>query len=98
MSIPNASRPYSYIQKDLRAGTTIVINLGSGLIAGIVAAIVSQPADTMLSMINKTKGEPGQGVASRLVTMAGQLGVRGLFLGLGPRFAMLNLICRVVMV
>jgi solute carrier family 25 (mitochondrial phosphate transporter), member 3 len=31
------------------------INLGSGLIAGFAAAIVSQPADTMLSKINKTK-------------------------------------------
>lgn len=30
------------------------VNLGSGLIAGFAAAIVSQPADTMLSKINKT--------------------------------------------
>ncbi len=36
------------------------INLGSGLIAGFAAAIVSQPADTMLSKINKTKGLPGR--------------------------------------
>ncbi|KAK3060705.1 mitochondrial phosphate carrier protein, partial [Teratosphaeriaceae sp. CCFEE 6253] len=31
------------------------VNLGSGLIAGFAAAIVSQPADTMLSKINKSK-------------------------------------------
>ncbi|KAK6429587.1 mitochondrial phosphate carrier protein, partial [Oleoguttula sp. CCFEE 5521] len=31
------------------------VNLGSGVIAGFAAAIVSQPADTMLSKINKTK-------------------------------------------
>jgi len=30
------------------------INLGSGLIAGFAAAIVSQPADTMLSKIEGT--------------------------------------------
>jgi solute carrier family 25 (mitochondrial phosphate transporter), member 3 len=36
------------------------INLGSGLIAGFAAATVSQPVDTMLSKINKTKGLPGR--------------------------------------
>jgi len=71
-------------------GQQTVVNLGSGLIAGFAAAIVSQPADTMLSMINKTKGEPGQGTISRLVTIAGQLGLRGSFGGLGPRMIMVG--------
>ena len=38
-------------------GMQTVINLGSGLVAGFAAAIVSQPADTMLSKINKTQGQ-----------------------------------------
>lgn len=66
------------------------INLGSGLIAGFAAAIVSQPADTMLSMINKTKGAPGQGTVSRLVEIAGQLGLRGSFSGIGARLFMVG--------
>jgi solute carrier family 25 phosphate transporter 3 len=42
--------------KDQLANSTVTsINLGSGLIAGIAAAIISQPADTLLSKINKQK-------------------------------------------
>jgi hypothetical protein len=53
--------------------------------AGFAAAIISQPADTLLSKINKTKALPGETVTSRLIKMGGQLGVKGLFTGLGAR-------------
>jgi len=33
------------------------VHLASGLIAGFAAAVISQPADTLLSKINKTKGD-----------------------------------------
>ncbi len=66
------------------------INLGSGLIAGFVAAIVSQPADTMLSKINKTKGLPGESTVSRLIKIAGELGLRGSFAGLPTRLFMVG--------
>jgi solute carrier family 25 phosphate transporter 3 len=42
-------------QEQLSTSTVTSINLGSGLIAGICAAIISQPADTLLSKINKQK-------------------------------------------
>ncbi|RCH87460.1 Cu/Pi carrier [Rhizopus azygosporus] len=64
------------------------VNLGSGIVAGTVAAIVSQPADTLLSKINKQKGVEGESLTSRLIGMAKQLGPKGLFLGLGPRIVM----------
>ncbi|RKP17796.1 mitochondrial carrier [Rozella allomycis CSF55] len=64
------------------------VNLGSGLIAGTCAAIVSQPADTLLSKINKTKGSSAEGIMTRLIKIAKDLGPRGLFLGLGPRIVM----------
>lgn len=63
--------------------TMTAVNLGGGIIAGTAAAIISQPADTLLSKINKQKGVEGQSVTSRLLTMAGQLGAKGLFVGLG---------------
>ncbi|CEJ60848.1 Putative Mitochondrial phosphate carrier protein [Penicillium brasilianum] len=66
------------------------INLGSGLIAGFAAAIVSQPADTMLSKINKTKGLPGEGTASRLIKITQELGIRGSFSGIGARLFMVG--------
>ena len=71
-------------------GMNTVINLGSGLIAGFAAAIVSQPADTMLSKINKTKGLPGEGTTSRLVKIAKELGLRGSYSGIGARLFMVG--------
>lgn len=72
----------------LSPSTMTGVNLGAGIIAGTAAAIISQPADTLLSKINKQKGVEGQSVTSRLVSMAGKLGAHGLFLGLGPRIVM----------
>ncbi|KAJ9612885.1 mitochondrial phosphate carrier protein [Cladophialophora chaetospira] len=71
-------------------GTKTVVNLGSGLIAGFAAAIVSQPADTMLSKINKTKGLPGEGTTSRLIKIAKELGLRGSYAGIGARLFMVG--------
>ncbi|PSK51822.1 putative mitochondrial carrier protein 6 [Elsinoe australis] len=66
------------------------VNLGSGLMAGFAAAIISQPADTMLSKINKTKGLPGESTTSRLIKIAGELGLRGSFTGLPARLFMVG--------
>lgn len=66
------------------------VNLGSGLMAGFAAAIVSQPADTMLSKISKTKGLPGQGITSRLIGISKELGLRGNFSGIGARLFMVG--------
>jgi solute carrier family 25 phosphate transporter 3 len=71
-------------------GTKTLVNLGSGLMAGFAAAIVSQPADTMLSKINKTKGLPGESTVSRLFKIAGELGFRGSYTGLGARLFMVG--------
>lgn len=71
-------------------GMQTVINLGAGLIAGFAAAIVSQPADTMLSKINKTKGLPGEGTTSRLIKIAQELGLRGSYTGIGARLFMVG--------
>ncbi|KAF5133194.1 Mitochondrial phosphate carrier protein [Metarhizium anisopliae] len=74
----------------LSDGTQTVVNLGSGLVAGFAAAIISQPADTVLSKINKTKGMPGESTVSRLIKIAGELGVRGSFAGLPTRLLMIG--------
>ncbi|OQE41006.1 hypothetical protein PENCOP_c005G03892 [Penicillium coprophilum] len=66
------------------------INLGSGLIAGLAAAIISQPADTMLSKINKTQGAPGEGTVTRLIKIAKELGIRGSYGGIGARLFMVG--------
>ena len=71
-------------------GMQTVINLGSGLMAGFAAAFISQPADTMLSKINKTKRLPGEGTTSRLIKIARELGIRGSFTGIGARLFMVG--------
>lgn len=71
-------------------GMQTIINLGSGLMAGFAAAFISQPADTMLSKINKTKGLPGEGTTSRLIKIARELGLRGSFAGIGARLFMVG--------
>ncbi|ETI20625.1 hypothetical protein G647_06967 [Cladophialophora carrionii CBS 160.54] len=71
-------------------GTKTVVNLGSGLIAGFAAALVSQPADTMLSKINKTKGLPGESTTSRLFKIGKELGLRGSYAGIGARLFMVG--------
>jgi solute carrier family 25 phosphate transporter 3 len=74
----------------LSDGTQTCVNLASGLLAGFAAAIVSQPADTMLSKINKTKGLPNESTTSRLIKIAKELGVRGSFAGLPTRLFMIG--------
>jgi len=63
------------------------IALGSGIIAGFAAAILSHPADTLLSQINKGHGPSGT-MVYRLVTLAREAGPIGIFAGLGPRMVM----------
>jgi len=82
---------YGYVDKSTASsGKQTAINLGSGLMAGFAAAFVSQPADTMLSKINKTKGEPGEGTTSRLIKIAKELGLKGSYTGIGARLFMVG--------
>jgi len=82
---------YQYVDKSKTSdGMQTVYNLGSGLMAGFAAALVSQPADTMLSKINKTQGLPGEGTTSRLIKIAKELGLRGSYTGIGARLFMVG--------
>ncbi|KAI1652029.1 mitochondrial phosphate carrier protein Mir1 [Daldinia loculata] len=79
-----------YPKDKMSDGLQTTVNLGSGLIAGFAAAIVSQPADTMLSKINKSKGLPGESTTSRLIKIAKELGLRGSYSGIGARLFMVG--------
>lgn len=71
--------------------TSLGLSLSSGVIAGVVAAIISHPADTLLSLVNKP-GNGGDGsIASRLVNIAKQEGPYKLcFQGLQARCFMVG--------
>lgn len=82
---------YTLIDKAKASNLTLSgVNLGCGLIAGMAAAFVSQPADTVLSKINKEKGLPGEGTARRIFNIVTQLGLRGSYTGIGPRLVMVG--------
>jgi len=72
--------------------TQFSVSLGSGVVAGVVAAVISHPADTLLSMINKSETAGGSGsIAKRLLTLAKQVGFKKLCLtGLGARCVMIG--------
>ncbi|GJF00516.1 mitochondrial carrier [Phanerochaete sordida] len=74
-------------RRSLSGGSKFAIALGSGVVAGFAAAILSQPADTLLSQINKGHGPTGS-MPHRLAVLAREAGFKGLFAGLGPRMVM----------
>lgn len=77
-------------KESLSTTATTGINLASGLTAGLAAAVVSQPADTLLSKVNKTKKAPGQSTVNLLGQLAKELGVVGSFAGLPTRLVMVG--------
>ncbi|KAJ6585067.1 mitochondrial carrier domain-containing protein [Mycena capillaripes] len=74
-------------KRNLSGTSQFGIALGSGITAGFAAAILSHPADTLLSQINKGHGPSGS-MVFRLTTLAREAGFKGLFAGLGPRMIM----------
>merc|ERR1719454_1478542 len=72
-------------------GGNIAVSLGSGVIAGVVAAIISHPADTLLSKINKEGAGGTGGTVSRLWNISVETGfVKLCTQGLGARCVMIG--------
>jgi len=76
---------------ELGTAANVGVSLGSGVIAGVAAAIISHPADTLLSKVNKA-GAGGEGsMAKRLMTIASETGFVSLCtVGLLPRCVMIG--------
>lgn len=72
--------------------TKMGVALSSGTIAGVAAAIISHPADSLLSLVNKSETAGGTGsIASRLVNITKEVGIAKLCTnGLGPRCVMIG--------
>lgn len=82
---------YSVVdKKELSSMGVTGINLGAGLVAGLAAAVVSQPADTMLSRINKEKAVRDESTTRRLFRIASELGLRGAYTGMQARAVMVS--------
>ncbi|CEH19516.1 mitochondrial carrier [Ceraceosorus bombacis] len=78
------------ITKDLKAkghAAEVAVDLGNGVLAGFAAAILSHPADTLLSKINRGGGGSGSAM-SKLIVLAKETGPVGIWAGLGTRMLM----------
>merc|ERR1712214_222566 len=77
--------------KEVSSGTNLGVMLGSGVIAGVAAAIISHPADTLLSKVNKA-GAGGDGsIPQRMMNITKETGVLKLCTqGLGARCVMIG--------
>lgn len=60
----------------------------SGYLAGVFCAIVSHPADTIVSKLNNVKTDSGVGAA--ISKIYGDIGFKGLWAGLGARIIMIG--------
>lgn len=64
-------------------GEQLIVTFTAGYIAGVFCAVVSHPADTIVSKLNQEKG-------STAVDVAKKLGFAGLWKGLTPRIIMIG--------
>lgn len=78
------SKPKNEYSKSTQLGVTFA----SGYLAGIICAIVSHPADTMVSKLNsiKSEGSLGQNVSK----IYSEIGFNGLWRGLMTRIVMIG--------
>ena len=68
----------------------LMITFISGYWAGIFCAIVSHPADTMVSKLNNIKSEGNQGIGSAVSKIYADIGFAGLWRGLSTRILMVG--------
>merc|ERR1719416_310780 len=89
-----ANAIYATLGKDntqMGSAGNLGVSLLSGVIAGVAAAIISHPADTLLSKVNKA-GAGGDGpMMTRLANIAKEVGfVKLCTVGLLPRCVMIG--------
>jgi solute carrier family 25 (mitochondrial phosphate transporter), member 3 len=79
-----------YKKEEMSNGAKLTVSLSSGVVAGVAAAIISQPADTLLSKIAQAKSN--MSMMQSIAHFSKTLGPSGLFLGMGARAVMVGTI------
>ena len=60
---------------EMSSNQNLGVSLSSGVVAGVAAAIISHPADTLLSKVNKAGAGGTCSMAKRLMTIASETGI-----------------------
>jgi solute carrier family 25 (mitochondrial phosphate transporter), member 3 len=68
---------------DCTKGEQLIVTFAAGYIAGVFCAIVSHPADVVVSKLNQAKGASALDIAKKL-------GFMGMWNGLTPRIIMIG--------
>lgn len=76
-------------KSDYSKGAQIGVSFTGGYLAGILCAIVSHPADVMVSKLNAYR-EPGEAVGAVVSRIYKDIGFGGLWNGLGVRIVMIG--------
>ncbi|CAD1479059.1 unnamed protein product, partial [Heterotrigona itama] len=78
---------YKYVvpkpRQECTKGEQLVVTFAAGYIAGVFCAIVSHPADSVVSKLNQEKG-------ASAVDVLKKMGFAGVWKGLGPRIVMIG--------
>lgn len=81
--MPKPKSEYNKVQQ-------LGVSFAGGYIAGVFCAVVSHPADVLVSKLNnQKKAVAGEHQASAMDVIK-KLGLRGLWTGLGPRIVMIG--------
>lgn len=65
------------------------VSFAGGYIAGVACAVISHPADVMVSQLNSNT-KPGEGALTAMTRIYGNIGFRGLWNGLPTRILMIG--------
>ena len=76
-------------KSDYSKGAQTGVAFVGGYIAGILCAIVSHPADVMVSKLNANR-QPGEAFGSAMSRIYGDIGFKGLWNGLPVRIVMIG--------
>lgn len=75
---------YGKSKSDLSTAQQLDVSIVSGVLAGVVSAVASHPADTLLSLVNKT------GEKRTLMMILKDIGFKGVWAGIVPRCLMVS--------
>ena len=84
------SRIWTKPKNEYSKATQLSITFLSGYFAGIFCAIISHPADTMVSKLNNVKSDVPISTMTAVKKIYGDIGFRGLWTGLGTRILMVG--------
>ena len=77
-------------KSDYSKGAQTAVSFGGGYIAGILCAIVSHPADVMVSKLNADR-QAGEGFGAAMSRIYKNIGFAGLWNGLPVRIVMIGM-------